>query len=105
MPRRPCSGRGASGSVVSHFGPPTAASSTASDCLQASIVACGSGSPGGAVRAPPARRFAGRVDRGASDQLLVVGEVAELVEHAYCGVGDLRADAVAWQQTDLHAVA
>ena len=30
MPSSPCSGRGLAGSVVSHFGPPMAASSTAS---------------------------------------------------------------------------
>ena len=35
-PSRPCSGRGASGSVVSHFGPPTAPSSTASAARQRS---------------------------------------------------------------------
>ena len=39
MPSRPCSGRGAFGSVVSHFGPPTAASNTASAAFAASSVA------------------------------------------------------------------
>ena len=44
-PRRPCSGRGASGSVVSHFGPPTAPSSTASAERQRSSTSGSSGVP------------------------------------------------------------
>ena len=53
MPSRPCSGRGFSGSVVSHFGPPTAASSTASDAFAASSVSCGSAVPVASMAAPP----------------------------------------------------
>ena len=53
MPKRPASGRGAAGSVVSHFGPPTAASSTASAAFAASSVAAGSGSPTASMAAPP----------------------------------------------------
>ena len=44
-PSRPCSGRGASGSVVSHFGPPTAPSSTASAPRQRSSTSGSSGVP------------------------------------------------------------
>ena len=68
-PSRPCSGRGASGSVVSHFGPPTAPSRTASAPRQASEHLVGEG---GAVR----------VDRAAAHQLLVELELAERLEQA-----------------------
>lgn len=53
MPKSPCSGRGAAGSVVSHLGPPTAASSTASEARAASSVAVGKGSPVASMAAPP----------------------------------------------------
>ena len=52
-PSSPCSGRGASGSVVSHFGPPTAASSTASARRQASSTSSVSAVPCASIEAPP----------------------------------------------------
>src|SRR5438093_1021226 len=52
-PSRPCSGRGASGSVVSHFGPPTAPSKTASAAEQRSRTAGKSGMPCSSIEAPP----------------------------------------------------
>ena len=63
-PSRPCSGRGASGSVVSHFGPPTAASSTAS------ALAAG-------VEHLVGERGAVGVDRRAADEALVELELAD----------------------------
>ena len=58
MPSKPCSGRGAPGSVESHFGPPTAARRTASEALAASSVASGSGSSVASIAAPPMRESA-----------------------------------------------
>src|SRR5687768_16600373 len=55
-PSSPCSGRGLSGSVVSHFGPPTAASSTASALLHDSSVSSGSAVPVASIAAPPIKR-------------------------------------------------
>ncbi len=55
-PSRPCSGRGAAGSVVSHFGPPTAASSTASALRQASSTSSVSALPCASIDAPPTSR-------------------------------------------------
>ena len=52
-PRRPCSGRGASGSVVSHFGPPTAPSSTASAPRHASSTSSVRAVPCASIEAPP----------------------------------------------------
>src|SRR5919198_1466826 len=52
-PRRPCSGRGAFGSVVSHFGPPTAASRTASAARHAARVSSVSAVPWASIDAPP----------------------------------------------------
>ena len=66
-PSSPCSGRGASGSVVSHFGPPTAQSRTASASRQA-------------VEHLVGERGAVLVDRGAADQVLGDLDAAELVE-------------------------
>src|SRR5271166_1376197 len=54
-PSRPCSGRGRAGSVVSHRGPPTAASSTASERLQASSTSSVRGVPCTSIEAPPNR--------------------------------------------------
>ena len=53
MPNRPCSGRGFAGSVVSHFGPPTAASSTASDDSATRSVSSGSAVPHTSMAHPP----------------------------------------------------
>ena len=53
MPSNPCSGRGFAGSVVSHFGPPTAASSTASDAFATSSVSSGSAAPVASMAQPP----------------------------------------------------
>src|SRR3954452_19437094 len=55
-PSSPCSGRGAAGSVASHFGPPTAASSTASAFAQASSVSSVSAVPWASMEAPPTSR-------------------------------------------------
>ena len=55
MPSRPCSGRGFAGSVVSHFGPPTAASSTASESSAARSVSSGSAVPVASMAHPPMR--------------------------------------------------
>src|SRR4051812_2955531 len=54
-PSSPCSGRGASGSVVSHFGPPTAPSSTASASRQPARVSSGRGDPVASIAAPPTK--------------------------------------------------
>ena len=54
-PSRPCSGRGLDGSVVSHFGPPTAASRTASAARQAASVSSVSAVPCASIDAPPNR--------------------------------------------------
>src|SRR3954470_6393731 len=55
-PSSPCSGRGAAGSAASHFGPPTAASSTASAFAQASSVSSVSAVPWPSMEAPPTSR-------------------------------------------------
>ena len=87
-PSRPCSGRGASGSVVSHFGPPTAASSTASAALQAASVSS-------------LQRGAVDVDRGAPEEVLVEAEVlGDRAQELERGRHDLRADPVAGQGDD-----
>ena len=86
-PSRPCSGRGAAGSVVSHLGPPTAASSTAS-------------ARAAGVEHLVGERGAVRVDRGAADQPLVELEVAQLAEHLLGRGHDLGADPVAGQGDD-----
>src|SRR5215217_463528 len=52
-PSRPCSGRAAPGSVLSHLGPPTAASSTASALRQLSSTSSVSGTPCASIEAPP----------------------------------------------------
>src|SRR3954447_6369709 len=54
-PSRPCSGRGLSGSVVSHLGPPTAQSRTASDCRHASRTSSVRAVPCSSIEAPPTR--------------------------------------------------
>src|SRR4051812_46906989 len=54
-PSSPCSGRGLSGSVVSHCGPPTAPSRTASASRQAAMVSSGRGDPVASMAAPPMR--------------------------------------------------
>ena len=54
-PSSPCSGRGWLGSVVSHLGPPTAASSTASAPRQAASVSSVSAVPWASIEAPPNR--------------------------------------------------
>src|SRR3954465_8390834 len=51
---RPCSGRTAPGSLVSHFGPPKAPSSTASEALQAASASSVSAVPWRSIAAPPA---------------------------------------------------
>src|ERR1700742_1245207 len=55
-PSSPCSGRGALGSVVSHFGPPTAPSRTASDALQASSTSSVRATPCSSIEQPPISR-------------------------------------------------
>src|SRR3954452_11470154 len=52
-PSSPCSGRGRLGSVVSHFGPPTAPRRTASAARQPAKVSSGSGDPVASIAAPP----------------------------------------------------
>src|SRR5436190_489191 len=52
-PSSPCSGRGRFGSVVSHLGPPTAPSRTASAARQPAKVSSGSGDPVASIAAPP----------------------------------------------------
>src|SRR5947209_7090950 len=54
-PSRPCSGRGLSGSVESHLGPPTAPSRTASASRQPAKVSSGRGLPVASMAAPPTR--------------------------------------------------
>ena len=81
-PSRPCSGRGSSGFVESHLGPPTAASRTASESLQAWSDLAG-------------ERGAVLVDRRAADQVVGQLDAAEVVEHLARGVHDLGADPVA----------
>src|SRR5271170_2557132 len=54
-PSRPCSGRGFCGSVVSHLGPPTAASSTASASRHACSTSSVSATPSTSIEAPPNR--------------------------------------------------
>src|SRR3954464_5754843 len=54
-PSSPCSGRGLSGSVVSHCGPPTAPSRTASASRQAAMGSSGRGDPVASMAAPPMR--------------------------------------------------
>ena len=95
-PRSPCSGRGLSGSVVSHFGP-----------------ADGSEQHGVGLAALLEDLVGERdpvlVDRGAADEVLLVGEVADGVEDLDGGRDDLGADPVAGQERDVpggaHAVA
>src|SRR3712207_3926394 len=55
IPSSPCSGRGLSGSVVSHFGPPTAPSRTASESRQPARVSSGRAEPVASIAAPPTR--------------------------------------------------
>src|SRR6185437_8407969 len=52
-PSSPCSGRGLDGSVVSHLGPPTAASRTASAERHAASVSSVSALPWASIEAPP----------------------------------------------------
>src|SRR4051795_10105697 len=54
-PSSPCSGRGLPGSVVSHFGPPTAQRRTASDRRQASSTCSVRAVPCSSIEAPPIR--------------------------------------------------
>ena len=65
-PSSPCSGRGASGSVVSHFGPPTAPRSTASAARHASSTSSVSAVPCSSI--------------SAADRVLGDVELAERVE-------------------------
>ncbi len=90
MPRSPCSGRGLSGSVVSHLGPPIAASNTASAARAASSVSAGRGSPVSSMAMPPSKRLDVREPR--------VEAGAQGVEDLHGLRGDLRADTVARQQ-------
>ena len=86
-------GARAAGSVVSHFGPPTAANSTASAAFAASSVAAGSGSPTASMAAPPI-----------SDSFAVEARIvfrADGVEDLHALRDDLRADAIARQQADV----
>ena len=91
-PSRPCSGRGASGSVVSHFGPPTAPSRTASAARQAASTS--------SVRAVPCSSI-----EQPADQALVELELAERLEQAAGGGDDLGADPVAGQDDYAGCVA
>src|SRR5438105_15758726 len=52
---RPCSGRGAPGAVVPHFGPPTAPRSTASESRQAARSSGVRAVPCASIEAPPTR--------------------------------------------------
>ncbi|MNE85942.1 hypothetical protein D3C80_1829930 [compost metagenome] len=52
MASRPCSGRTL---ALSHLGPPTAPSRTASEARQAALVASGRASPVASMAAPPIR--------------------------------------------------
>ena len=89
-PSRPCSGRGLSGSVVSHFGPPTAQSSTASDWRHASSTSSVSAAPCSSIEAPPIR-------------CSVDLEVAEGIEHRRRRGRDLGADAVAGKEATIRS--
>ena len=89
-PSSPCSGRGALGSVLSHFGPPTAASSTASACAARGQRLVG-------------QRRAVRVDRGAAERVLGEGEVAQTVEDLEGRGGDLGTDPVPRKNGDAHS--
>ena len=68
-PSRPCSGRGFAGSVVSHFGPPTAREQHGVGLLAG-------------VEHLVGQRRAVRVDRGAAEEVLLELEVAELCRAA-----------------------
>ena len=87
-PSSPCSGRGASGSVVSHFGPPTAASRTASALRQASSTSSVSAVAVG-------------VDRRAADQVLLELEITDRGEQFARRGHDLRSDPVAGKRCDV----
>ena len=87
-PSRPCSGRGLSGSVVSHLGPPTAASSTAS-------------ARAAGVQDLVGERGPVRVDRRAADQVLLELEIADRGEQLARRGRDLRSDPVAGKGCDL----
>src|SRR4249919_647721 len=56
-PSSPCSGRGALGSVVSHLGPPTAPSRTASEARQAASTSSVRAVPWASIEQPPSRRW------------------------------------------------
>ena len=86
-PSRPCSGRGLAGSVVSHFGPPTAPSSTASARVQAASTSSVSA-------------IAVRVDRGAAEDVLLDLDLGTAAEHLERRAHHLRPDAVARQRHD-----
>ena len=86
-PSSPCSGRGFAGSVVSHLGPPTAASSTASAARQAS-------------RTSSVSAVAVGVDRRAADQVLLELEVTDRGQQLARRGRDLRADPVAGKGCD-----
>ena len=88
-PSRPCSGRGASGSVVSHFGPPTAASSTASAARQAARISSVSAVPWASIDAPPNRCSSNAKSPRRDEELERRG-------------GDLGADPVAGKHGDAH---
>src|ERR1700693_615898 len=81
-PSSPCSGRGLSGSVVSHFGPPTAASRTASAWREGGERLCGQ------------RRAVG-VDRRPAEDVLLEIELAHRGEHLDRRRHDLWPDPVA----------
>ena len=74
--------------MVSHFGPPTAASSTASARLQASSTSSVSAVPCASIDAP-------------AEEVLLELEVAHGVEQLARGAHDLGADAVSGQGDDV----
>ena len=86
-PSSPCSGRGASGSVVSHLGPPTAQSSTASEARHASSTSSVSAVPCSSIEAPPI---------GCS----VISKSPSSLEQLGRRGADLGSDPVAGQQDD-----
>ena len=97
-PSRPCSGRGASGSVVSHFGPPTAPSSTASAERQRSSTSGSSGTPCSSIERPPTGSsvdLEGSAGR-ARDRVRAAASAAPI---------DLRPDPVAGKRDDLRRAA
>ena len=93
-PSRPCSGRGASGSVVSHFGPPTAPSSTASAARQRSSTSGSSGVPCSSIEAPPTGQLLD-LEAGARSARPTASSSARAGRH------HLRADPVARQRDDV----